>query len=148
MEGANCPKPALLIFSWHVRTTSFIYSKFSHVLKQAERTPSNSENSISRKSNLLGLSTRVMEDVIHYCRKCDWSGSEPKTKTWAGTVGHQGGGAPIGGNLSVCPKCQSSVKTEEEWYRHDNPTFFDRFGGIIVLLIGLGAVTFALFAPV
>lgn len=64
-----------------------------------------------------------MEDVIHYCRKCDWSGSEPKTKTWAGTVGHQGGGAPIGGNLSVCPKCQSSVKTEEEWYRHDNPTF-------------------------
>ena len=111
-------------------------------------TPSNFENTISRKSDLLGLSTRVMGDVIYSCRKCDWSGSEPTTKTWAGTVGHQGGGASIGGSYSVSPKCQSSVKTEEEWYRHDNPTFFDRFGGVIVLLICLGAVTFALFAPV
>ena len=89
-----------------------------------------------------------MEDAIHYCRECNWSGSEPTTKTWAGTVGHQGGSAPIGGSYSVCPKCQSSVKTEEEWYRHDNPTLLERFGDVVVVLIGLGAVIFILFAPV
>jgi len=85
-----------------------------------------------------------MGDVIHSCRKCDWSGSEPTTKTVNGIATF---GAPIVGSYSVCPKCQSSVKTEEEWYRHDNPTFFDRFGGVIALLICLGAVTFALFPP-
>jgi len=39
MEGANCPKPALLIFSWHVRTTTSLYSKLSHVHKQSEGAP-------------------------------------------------------------------------------------------------------------
>ena len=84
-----------------------------------------------------------MADVNLSCRECDWSGSEPITKTVAGVVGHQYGANLIGGSYSVCPKCQSAVKTEEEWYRHDNPTFFDRFGfGIYVVFILLVSVIF------
>ena len=84
-----------------------------------------------------------MADVNLSCRECDWSGSEPKTKTWFGVVGHQYGSAPISGSYSICPKCQSTVKTEEEWYRHDNPTFFDRFGfDIYVVFILLVIIVF------
>ena len=83
-----------------------------------------------------------MTEGSYSCRECGWSGINPVHKTWVG-----GGPTAVGGSYNICPECEKTVRTEEGWHRHDNPTFFDKPLNffLAVCLVGLATLAIVIF---